>query len=646
MPLPAPDLDDRRFQDLVDEAKRMVQKRCPEWTDHNVSDPGVTLIELFAWMADQLLYRLNRVPDRNYVKFLDLLDVHLQTAAAARTDVTFWLAGPAAEPVTIPRGVEVATPVSEFDEALRFSTTAQAVAAPTELVSVKVQLAQDDTLDRGDLLRSRAGFSAFGDPPAPGQGLLLGLVDPLPSTAVRLRFDCRVEGVGVDPEDPPLLWEAWTARGWVVCDLERDGTGGLNTPGDVVVHLPPDHEASLVDRQRAGWLRCRIVAPREGQPAYTASPQVTSVTAATVGITVTCLHARTVTDEVVGLSEGVPGQRFELAHGPVLADEDGLVLEVAAGSGWEEWTEVDDFAASGPDDPVFVLDAVSGEVAFGPGVRLADGSVRQHGRVPPHGAPIRVPLYRTGGGAHGNVAPRTLTQLTSALPSVHAVVNRGAATGGVDPESLEEAMQRGPVTLRTRNRAVTVEDYEVLARDAAPEVARVRAVADPDEVGVVRVLVVPALGDDVVSLPFEDVVPDDEVLGRIAGHLDERRTVGARVVVEPPLYQGIAVEADVLSAPRSQPDRVRRRAVAALHEHFHPTRGGRDGTGWPFGRPANIGEVFGVLQRVPGVELVERAALYAADPFTGERSEQLDRIAIEPNALLFSYEHDVSVEPA
>lgn len=161
-----------------------------------------------------------------------------------------------------------------------------------------------------------------------------------------------------------------------------------------------------------------------------------------------------------------------------------------------------------------------------------------------------------------------------------------------------------------------------------------------------RVLVVPALGDDVVSLPFEDVVPDDEVLGRIAGHLDERRTVGARVVVEPPLYQGIAVEADVLSAPRSQPDRVRRRAVAALHEHFHPTRGGRDGTGWPFGRPANIGEVFGVLQRVPGVELVERAALYAADPFTGERSEQLDRIAIEPNALLFSYEHDVSVEPA
>ena len=80
MALPVPNLDDRRFQDLVDDAKRLVQQRCPEWTDHNVSDPGVTLIELFAWMTDQLLYRLNRVPDRNYVKFLELIGVSLYPA--------------------------------------------------------------------------------------------------------------------------------------------------------------------------------------------------------------------------------------------------------------------------------------------------------------------------------------------------------------------------------------------------------------------------------------------------------------------------------------------------------------------------------------------------------------------------------------
>ena len=81
--LPAPNLDDRTFQGLVDEAKRLVQNRCPEWTDHNVSDPGVTLIEAFAQMVDQLIYRLNRVPDLNYVKFLELIGVELRPPAAA-----------------------------------------------------------------------------------------------------------------------------------------------------------------------------------------------------------------------------------------------------------------------------------------------------------------------------------------------------------------------------------------------------------------------------------------------------------------------------------------------------------------------------------------------------------------------------------
>ena len=94
MSLPAPNLDDRRFQDLVDDAKRLIQRRIPEWTDHNVSDPGVTLIELFAWMTDQVVYRLNRVPDRHYVKFLELIGVTLYPATAARTQVTFWLSAP------------------------------------------------------------------------------------------------------------------------------------------------------------------------------------------------------------------------------------------------------------------------------------------------------------------------------------------------------------------------------------------------------------------------------------------------------------------------------------------------------------------------------------------------------------------------
>ena len=109
MPLPAPNLDDRRFQDLVDDAKRLVQRRCPEWTDHNVSDPGVTLIETFAYLVDQVLFRLNRVPERSYVTFLDLMGVELFPPGAALVPVTFWLTAPLEEDRVVEAGTEVAT---------------------------------------------------------------------------------------------------------------------------------------------------------------------------------------------------------------------------------------------------------------------------------------------------------------------------------------------------------------------------------------------------------------------------------------------------------------------------------------------------------------------------------------------------------
>jgi predicted phage baseplate assembly protein len=115
-------------------------------------------------------------------------------------------------------------------------------------------------------------------------------------------------------------------------------------------------------------------------------------------------------------------------------------------------------------------------VHFPPAVREADGSLRGFGAVPPKGAPLRVPEYLTGGGPAGNVAARTITVLRTTVPFVDRVENRRAAHGGVDGETIEEAKERGPLALRTRDRAVTAEDYEQLARRAAPGIARVRCV--------------------------------------------------------------------------------------------------------------------------------------------------------------------------
>ena len=81
MTLPDVKLDDRQFQELVNEARDRIGKHCPEWTDHNVSDPGITLIEVFAWLTETLIYRVNRVPEKLHVTLLNLLGIEDQSKA-------------------------------------------------------------------------------------------------------------------------------------------------------------------------------------------------------------------------------------------------------------------------------------------------------------------------------------------------------------------------------------------------------------------------------------------------------------------------------------------------------------------------------------------------------------------------------------
>jgi predicted phage baseplate assembly protein len=649
MSLPSPNLDDRRFQDLVDDAKRLVQQRCPGWTDHNVHDPGVTLIETFAFMTDQLLYRLNRVPDRVYIKFLDLIGVRLFPPTAARAGATFWLSAPVPDDVLVPAGAEIATPRASGGEPVSFTTTAELRIVSATRSRVASSIVEGEERDHTDTLAGSnpAGFYPFDQVPKPGDSMLVGLSDAVPSCAVRLRLDCEIEGVGVDPEDPPLVWEAWTPEGWVRCDVDSDGTGGLNRAGDIVLHVPAAHETSLVLNQLAGWLRCRVIEAYEGQPAYSSSPRIRRCDSDTVGGTIDAVHAETIEGELLGLSEGVPAQRFETQRSPIVPGDGPRVLEVGGPDGWQEWSEVVHFADSGPGDDHFLVDATSGAIELGPAVRERDGSVTQHGAVPPKGSMLRLRTYRTGGGVAGNVAVRALTVMKSSIPFISRVENRKPARGGVDPEDLDNARVRGPMLLRTGSRAVTAEDYEHLAQEAAPDVARVRCVpaGEGADAGGVRVLVVPAVPED-EHLRFESLIPPEALVRTIAEHLDRRRVVGARLVVEPPAYQGVTIVAKVLSTATADPNRVQRESLEALYRFFHPVVGGASGDGWPFGRQVHQGEVYAVLQRMRGVELVEDVRLFAADPVTGERGKPQSRIELDPNALVFSYGHQVLVEGA
>jgi predicted phage baseplate assembly protein len=649
MTLPVPNLDDRRFQDLVDDAKRMVMRRCPEWTDHNVSDPGVTLIETFAFMTDQLLYRMNRVPDRLYVKFLELIGVRLFPPTPARAPVTFWLSAPQPDVFVIPTATTIGTPRTEIEDPITFATTDELKIIPCAFSLVMVLNSGESELrNLTHSIERGTGFPAFSVVPVVGDTLLIALSEAIPSNAVVLTFAANIDGVGVDPTHPPIVWEAWNGEDWVLCDLERDDTGGLNRDGEIVLHVPADQQVAVFAEQRGGWIRARVVEPDEGYPPYSSSPIVRSIAAFTIGGTVDGINAEIIENEVIGSSEGVPGQRFTVQRFPILSGVGAPEVESTSDEGWQQWEEVSDFASSSPEDRHFILDAVNGEVALGPAVREADGGMRQYGWVPPNGTELRLRSYAIGGGRRGNVGSGAISVLRSSIPFVRTVENRVSAQGGVDGEDIEQAKARGPIVLRTRSRAVTAEDFELLAREAAPEVARVKCLAAGDGVdaGSVKLLVVPAAPEAEARLKFEELVPQLETLEKIKAGLEQTRLIGTRVLIEPPLYRGITVVARVRARGRVKVSRVQAEAVEALYAYLNPISGGPDGDGWPFGRPVQSGELFAVLQKIRGVEFVEDVRIFGADPITGERGQPAQRLDVEPSSLIFSYEHQVMVEEA
>ena len=211
MSLPAPNLDDRRFQDIVDEAKRRITRYCPEWTDHNVSDPGVALIELFAWMTEMILYRVNQVPDRLYVKFLEPVGIELFSAAPARTDLLFTLAAPSPEPIRIAAGTQVGTERGQGEEQIVFMTDEELHLVQPAL-SACLSRGGGRYEDHSESLRLGGSMVPCFPTLRPGDALYLGFAGSLAGNLIRMHVNVGgVDAPGIDPlfsssPHPSLLW--------------------------------------------------------------------------------------------------------------------------------------------------------------------------------------------------------------------------------------------------------------------------------------------------------------------------------------------------------------------------------------------------------------------------------------------------------
>lgn len=695
--LPSSNLDDRTFADLVDECMLRIPRYCPEWTDHNLSDPGITLIELFAWLTDQMLLRFNQVPRKNYVAFLELLGIRLQPPKPAQTDLTFYLASDLSEAYTIPEGIEVATVRTEQQPAIAFSTDQDLVIGTPRIKHLlTAETAEISPQRLSDPIVHHWNCPAYEEWNGPQQYLFNER--PEVGNCFYLVFDAEscIEGnvlaisfkgvagtpTGIDPNHPPRHWEAWDGKAWrsVLLQEADDATRGFSFHGltqanrhqtckaDVILHLPKSWESTTFTTYHGRWLRCVLSEPSGEQPSYTHSPWITGLSARSIGGTVSASQCKVVINERLGISNGKPGQTFQLQGIPVLERNENEYILVEPLNGLaQRWQEVSDFASSKPHSRHYRIDSLTGSVQFGPLIRepnslryqtqarariqqfnhrnlpdvencdftanatmdresngednavrdRAEGLEHQYGAIPPVGAEIRMVRYRTGGGRQGNVQAHTLQFLQSAVPFVERVTNHQAARSGADAESLDQAVLRVPQFLRTRDRAVTVEDFEVLTQQAGA-VARVRCLMPPESgsAGTVQLLVVPQVNVDEnegLNPSLLELTP--RLRQQILNYLDERRLLGIQVRLAEPTYVGVSVQLQVGLEPVYNHPQAQQAILAqirtGLYRFLNPITGGIDGEGWVFGRPLYPSDIVALLQKIPGIRFIGPIVLHA-----------------------------------
>ena len=262
---------------------------------------------------------------------------------------------------------------------------------------------------------------------------------------------------------------------------------------------------------------------------------------------------------------------------------------------WVRWQRRPNFFFSNPDERHYVLERTRGRLRFGDD---------EHGRIPPAGRDnVVARRYRHGGGVEGNVTAGALTRLLSGVLA-QGVNNPRAAEGGADGETIEQVLHRGPDVTRHRYQAVSLADYEALAREASPAVAVARALPTTHATGRrapgwVRLIIMPQS-----EAPRPQ--PSFELRRQVERYLAARMPAAAtRLTVVGPDYLPIGVAATIFPVSPDEAGDVLEAVTETLEAFFHPLHGGPEGDGWPFGRDVYLSDVAAQLEAVPGVDYVE-----------------------------------------
>jgi hypothetical protein len=671
MPIPVPRLDDRNFHDLVSELLARIPAHTDEWTNPRQGDPGHTIIELFAWLADTMLYRANLIPERQRLAFLRLLGIPMRPAIPARTLISVSIddedqttatilrrqatvKGPVnfetrTEVTVLPLTAEayykrplsdeeksaLLTVINNLQQIYVGSTAAQTV-TPYVTTAIMAGGAPESegfdiitrTVDQCLWLALLAAKPENVEPVrqtlgrGPGGGQQLISIGIMPSLTVPALFEDIGRRAAL-----PHVWEitgvdASNATTYRTLDTFLDTSAGLTQRGVQRLALPskefigaPTNDVRRLLQAGTGDEPPRLDDPEKATRLVAwlrlrPSKRLTSMHLSWVGINAVEVDQRqTMTRRIIGQSDGAADQVMQLPGQSVEAETLEIQVE-EPGLGYRTWQHIDDLNLAGRDAAVYRLDSEAGTITFGDRVR---------GRVPEPASRVRVAMMRAGGGRAGNLPSGSLSTITAVdldgTPVSRLVVAQPLpADGGEDAETLEAAERRIPDLFRHRDRAVTESDYRLLAAQTPGiQVGRVELLPrfKPQQ----RRPNVPGV-ISVMTLPYKPPADapnpraDRPFLESVHAYLEARRPLGTELYVISCEYIPIGVSVGVEIADGFDREQVLKAARDALKMLLWPlSPGGLQGTGWQLGRTVEDRELETTVARVPGVQSLLGARL-------------------------------------
>jgi hypothetical protein len=455
----------------------------------------------------------------------------------------------------------------------------------------------------------------------------------------------------VDERDQPELnWEFASENTWKPMSA-TDKTKAFTRPEFVSWVVPIGLQNSQEFGRALYWLRATLT-----RGDWKQSPLFEGVFLNTVA----ALQARTVRNEILGSSIGVKNQKFRFQQVPVLKGEDVRVLEVLTDiqheelvkergddavraitdqrgevlQTWIKWTEVIEFFDSEPDSRHYRLDRHTGEIEFGDGVR---------GRIPPPGGDsIQTFAYQTGGGAAGNIQPGEITAAVTAVSGVDSVINPVGAGGGSEAATNEEMLEIGPAQISHRDRAVTPEDFERLAREASREVRKALCLPNRNaggrrELGWASVYIVPA---SKAATPTPSLALRRSVQDYLAERADVTLVHQDHILVGPPRYVPVSVEVTVVAKSVDVVAAAEQSVRQKLEQFLHPLTGGPANEGWDFGRDLAASDLYALLEDIDDVDHIATLRMVFGD------SSSEEKVEVDADALVASGTHKINMNVA